>query len=619
MPYIWPLKRINSVPVVLSAMLCLGGIVASPASAADRDTSVNLKSEASVALEVDRLIDSVLKKAHVEPAPLTNDEDFLRRISFDLAGKPPTPNQITLFGLDPTPNKRNQSIDKLVGSKAYAENWAGYWRDVIYSRATDDRSRRFQTSLNDWLTEKLNANAGWDEITKELLTATGDVRENGATALMMAHMGDAAEIASETSRIFMGIQIQCANCHDHPTDVWKRQDFHTLAAFFPRVRVRPKRNETPPSFEVVSLNFQPRQNNVFDAERFFRLADRNRDDKITKAEADQNERLKNVFGRILSVADTDKDGALTLKELKDAPRPQNRDRGRTEYYMPDLNDPSSEGTLIQPEFFVNDAAPRSGLRDVERRETLSEYIISKNNEWFAKAYVNRIWTEMLGEGFYAPVDDIGPLRSAQYEDVLNLLAAAFAENNYDMAWLFRTIARTRAYQREIRPRDTSGSTPAFASAIPTRLRSDQIFNSLMTVSGIDSNALQSRLGERGQGAYGIRRDPKMLFSATFGFDPSTPQEDITGDIPQSLFMMNSDQIRNLTQASYGTPLSRILRENAINQDALDEVYLLTLSRYPSKSEREICEKYITDVGSRNEAFEDLLWSLINSAEFITKR
>ena len=104
------------------------------------------------------------------------------------------------------------------------------------------------------MTEQLHNGVSWDKITTELITATGNVREEGQTALIFAHQGNAEEIAAEASRIFLGIQIQCANCHDHPTDEWKREQFHQLAAFFPRVRVRVIKDTKPRTFEVVSFN-----------------------------------------------------------------------------------------------------------------------------------------------------------------------------------------------------------------------------------------------------------------------------------------------------------------------------------------------------------------------------
>ena len=117
-------------------------------------------------------------------------------------------------------------IERLLDSKAYAENWSRYWRDVIMMRATNQRIRLMQGSFERWMAEQLQDNVAWDKITTAMITAQGDVRENGDTALIFAHEAQATEVAAEVSRIFLGIQIQCANCHDHPTDKWKREQFH---------------------------------------------------------------------------------------------------------------------------------------------------------------------------------------------------------------------------------------------------------------------------------------------------------------------------------------------------------------------------------------------------------
>ena len=111
--------------------------------------------------------------------------------------------------------------------------------------------------LDEYLVEAFKKNTPWDQVATAFITATGDVRENGATAIIMAQMGETSDITAEVSRIFLGIQIQCAQCHDHPTDRWKRTQFHELAAFFPRIGVRPKQAEVR-SFEVVSVDREPR-------------------------------------------------------------------------------------------------------------------------------------------------------------------------------------------------------------------------------------------------------------------------------------------------------------------------------------------------------------------------
>jgi hypothetical protein len=571
-----------------------------------------------VARQIDLLLNENLEAAKVPPIPLANDEDFLRRVSFDIAGVPPTPSQITKFALNPSSHKKEAMIDDLLSSDEYAVNWSKYWRDVIHSRATSMRSRAFQGVHEQWLQDQFAKNAPWDQIVTEMLTANGDVRENGATGLLMAHEGETEELAAETSRIFMGIQIQCANCHDHPSDVWKREQFHQLAAFFPRVRVNQDLSDNKRTFNVVSLDVARRNPSEFlnNPDRLFAFADRNRDGKLSKQEVDKTP-LGQFFDRVLTVADTDKDSMLTIEEFKAIPEPMNANRNRIEHYMSDLNDPTSEGTKISPEFFVGKIKAPEGLKDIERRELLADYVTSKDNEWFAKAYVNRIWSVLLGAGFYMPIDDLGPSRTASHPEVIEILAQGFKENNYDMKWVLKTITRTQAYQRQIRPEDITGATPAFAAQSPIRLRADQIYNSLIMITG-NKPTTQASTG-MGYGPMAALRNPQTQFADLFGFDPSTPYSDITGDIPQSLFMMNSEQVEKLVSAEGRAPLARILQENQDNTAALSELYLLVLQRQPTKEEVQLGIKYSRNVNNRSEAFEDLMWSLINSSEFITKR
>lgn len=575
-------------------------------------------SESELAAKVDALIEGELKKSGITPAPLASDEDFLRRVTFDLAGRMPTTSEVLLFGLDSTPDKRRAVIEELLKSDDYGVNWARYWRDVIYLRATDMRARLNEAQFVDWMTTQLNENKSWQEITTELLTASGDVRENGSTALIFAHEGDPAELAAETSRIFLGIQIQCANCHDHPTDKWKRKDFHELAAFFPRVRVRPVRDSTPRTFEVVSMNqgdqFARRIQMLKNPEFLFRSYDRNRDGKLTQQEV-QRTMMGRGFEQLVSRADTDGDKALTAEELKSMPLPENTQRFMSEYYMPDLNDPTSMGQVIQPVLFVGTKAPE-GLDDLERREVLSKFLTSQANPWFSRAIVNRMWSEMLGEGFYMPIDDIGPERSAVYPEVLDALAQGFTASGYDLKWLCRTITNTRAYQRKMQKRSEGQLQTPFAAQLPTRLRGDQIFTAITQVFGVDDLQADRSAGNR---RYQRSRSARGQFSSLFTFDPSTSQDEITGDVPQALFMMNSEALNGMLGANRSTKLAQIARDYPENKAAIQELYLLTLSREPSEKELEICEDYFQQAERRETALEDLMWSLLNSSEFITKR
>ncbi|MGQ0633016.1 MAG: DUF1549 domain-containing protein [Planctomycetaceae bacterium] len=581
----------------------------------------------TVAARVDALIDST--QAGSSAAPLTNDEDFLRRVSLDLAGVPPTPQQVTLFGLDPNPDKRRVAIDRLLESPEYAENWARYWRDVIYYRATETRPQflvRAREAFESWMKEQLRANKGWHEIATALLTATGDVTEEGQTALVFAQRAEPDEVAAETSRIFLGIQLQCANCHDHPTDSWKREQFHGLAAFFPRMALRRQQEEPLRTFDLVSFTESDQQrrelaeNRRNNPEQFVRRLDRNGDRKISREEATGGPGNGRLLERIFDVADTDKDGLLTIAELKQAPPPPMMDRqGSIEYHMPDLNNPQSQGKRFDPVFFLGDLSPGRGLSDLERRERLARYITSSDNPWFAKAFVNRIWAQLVGEGFYMPVDDIGPERAATAPEALEALAGGFAASGYDIKWLFRAIANTATYQRSIRPRDPRQTSPTFAAATPVRLRGDQLYSALTQAMGIEE--LSSRRPPR-EGMPEMRRlqqDPRTLFNQTFGFDPSTPPDELMGTLPQALFFMNSRLIAGMSRGEGPTRLAQILEKFSDNDDALKELYLQVHAREPSQREMQICHEYLRQVRNRREAFEDIQWSLLNSTEFQTKR
>ena len=176
-------------------------------------------------------------------------------MSFDIAGTIPTAKEVTLFGLDPDPNKRTKIVEHLLATDEYAWNWARYWRDVLFLRATNERARVMASTFEDWMVKQLQANAGWDDITRSLITGKGDISEHGETALIFIHEGNPEEIAGEVSRIFLGIQMQCANCHDHPTDKWTRDQFPSMVAApaddSERDRSRRIPNEPSPSWTAT--------------------------------------------------------------------------------------------------------------------------------------------------------------------------------------------------------------------------------------------------------------------------------------------------------------------------------------------------------------------------------
>jgi hypothetical protein len=500
--------------------------------------------------ELDRLVLTELQAEKVAPAPLTTDEQFVRRINLDLAGKLPMPADVAEFVADSDPHKRAKLIDKLLDSDEYARHWARYWRDVLAARINDRRGLALARAFEDWMFGVLKKNQGWDKIVRALLTAEGDCRfddegKNGALFFLASHFGQDAdnELAAETARVFMGIQVQCAQCHDHPSDQWKRVQFHELAGFFARLRQRPVRADNKPvGIELVSLP-------------------------------------------------------------------------RGEHEMPGKEDPK-KGYLTPPRFLDGKTAG-ANLSDRDRRRALANAVVDKRNYWFAGAFVNRIWGELMGQAFYQPVDDMGPNKQATYPGVLTRLTGAFRGSNYDIRALLRAVMNSQTYQRQIRLGETSDEHLHFAAAYPTRLRADALWDALVGVLGQFGAPQLPR--PRPMGPFAFRGGLEGVFMQEFESDPSLKPDEIEGSIPQALLLMNNPQIHQKIEARGKNLLGRILTAYPDNDEALRMVYLRTLARKPTDSELDKCRHYLQKVEKRADAFEDILWALLNSTEFQTKR
>ena len=176
------------------------------------------------------------------------------------------------------------------------------------------------------------------------------------------------------------------------------------------------------------------------------------------------------------------------------PDAQNR-RGKPEHYMPNLDDPAAQGTRMQPKFFLTSAELPFGTPDAERRRTVADWMTA--NPWFATALVNRTWGELVGEGFYEPIDDIGPERTPSAPKAVEFLSRRFADSGYDVKWLFRVICATEAYQRESRPRRNVDGTP-FVANVAQPLRSDQLYNALLTATDSDESEQTLNRNRRGR-------------------------------------------------------------------------------------------------------------------------
>jgi hypothetical protein len=459
--------------------------------------------------ELDRQLKFLLALPPDRLAPPVDDEQYARRVHLDLTGRLPTPAASAAFLADTDPAKRAKLVDRLLETDEFSRHWAKYWRDVVFHDSTANRRRVNPQALENWFAEQFSKKAGWDRIVCELISATpkqkkGDRNEfgqdYGPNNFVLACNNDPGEIASQTARIFMGISIQCAECHDHPFDQWKREQFHEMAAFF-------------------------------------------------------------------------------------APG---------KYMMPDMAEPAKK-TEVKARFLLGEK-PSPELKPDALRVAVAAYLAyNPDNYWFARAFVNRIWSEMLGDGFY-PVDGLGPDKECIHPQLLNRLGTVFRYQDFNIRWVFRTIASSQAYQRSSRSVDVKKEL--FAAVRPARLRSDQVVNVVEHVAGDVAPKLEKTIAE------------------TFATNPSASQESLEGSLQQSLLLMNSPALHAALRKSR---LRAEASQISDPDEAIDHLYRGVLARKPTADERSRARRFIASVPDRAEAIDDLLWTLLNSTEFMTRR
>jgi hypothetical protein len=562
---------------------CVGGIAAAGAASlaffaaltptAGADTRA--KDWKAASDRVDALVASRFKsQKDLVVAPRADDAEFLRRVTLDLTGIIPTEAETVAFLNDPAADKRTALVERLLASARHAEWFATWWSNLLAGTTLRDRNINRRT-FNDWLRDQFRKNRPYDEMVYDLVTAQGNSDENGAVGFLSQFDRSAADAAGKTSRFFLGVQIQCAQCHDHPYDKRiKKEDFGTFAAFFMTTAV--KRNQTPGNPEIS-----------FD---------------VTSIEKDD---LYGGRGR------TGRQGANPMQ------------RG------PLMSlDPAKPGMAMMG---VPDAKFLLGktVKDVpgvSRRELLAKWMTSPNNEWFAQAFANRMWAYFLGHGIVHPTDDFSNTNKPSNPDLLKALGDEFAKSGFDLNHLVRVIVGTEAYQRTSKtPRSLERPDENLFAIAPVKpLTVEQSFDSFFRATGAEGE-MERRLNRGGPGGKGapgrgMLIDPKMamyqLFRRVFDDDEGAESEEFTGTIPRGLLMMNGQEVNGMIARADG-PLGRILQEEKGDRERIRRIYLTSLSREPSPGELTTALQHVHQSRTEREGYQDLLWGLLNTTEFMS--
>ncbi len=505
---------------------------------------------------LDRHIDAVLKREGFEPSRQTTDTEFLRRIYLDMTGKIPTPEDVLDFVDDGSPNKRAKKIDELIGSKESVDYWTLLWVNWLIGRRGDQR-----IGLNSWVREALETNMPYNQFVKELVTADGETRDNGAGYYLMRYGHSPTLLTSHTSRLFLGLPMQCAECHDHKTEAWLQEDFYGIAAFFTGIESQRKE-------DILTVD---KIGNEISMENF--LISNSPNERMASYEFDGTR--ESVPPRFLDSNEEYK-GELTKK------------RQALAEWMTAKTNPYFSKALVNRiwKHFM-------GRAFVEPVDGFGEEYPPTNPELLA-------W---LAEDFVIHGYDLQHLMRTILNSKTYQRSSETNKSNED-----DEIYYSHAYMKPL-------SADQFFNSLLQATGFERLQE--IEMGGINRLAGEDREGMLREIEY--KKDEhlnKFLFLLDNG--EMEEIEAFNGTVPQALMMINGDMVNN--SANYkerGTFVNYVLDNWRDAVDRVQFIYLTVLSRKPTSKEQTYFQRYLERSLYRDKdlAYEDLYWVLLNSAEF----
>jgi len=549
----------KSLPSIVAILIASNSLLAAPAVTPDS------KGEYEIARQIDQNIRARWKQEEITPSRRSNDAEFIRRLYLDLTGRIPSAQASQDFITSRDRSKRTKTVEKLVNTSEAAENWADLWVGVLVGQQL--RQQRLERSvLEEWIAKTYRENMPYDVFVRQLLTAEGYSNENPAVNFALKFQ-DSNEAAGAISKIFLGVQIQCAQCHNHPYEKWTQDDFNGFAAFFSKTQARRER---------------------LDAAKFPKALQKKGNNMSMREKMEKAQKVRKMKRR------------FQVTEMAGGGRRFRRMMGNS--------------SKAKPKFLG--AESPSVANFAKLRPVLADWVTSSDNPYFAKAAVNRIWSHLMGRGIIHPLDDIGENNPPSHPEVLDLLARDFIEHSFDVKRLLRIIARTSTYQLSSRVayahKDEPPPDDIFAWQQLKPLTGEQILRSLVETTGlrsIKSSKIARNL--RTQGRKVLRQ-----FHFAFATDEQEEVSSFEGTIPQALLMMNSMLVNESMRPIPGNTIHSLTNGKSSTNDKITKLFLAGLTRYPSPTERLYFNRYLREQKHSVEAWADLLWSLVNSSEFM---
>lgn len=503
---------------------------------------------------IDERILAKLKTLGLPPSDLSEDATFMRRVTLDIAGRLPTLAESNLFLADPDPAKRDNLIETLLASPAYADYFAGKWSAILRNKRKDDNQKRGTYSFHSWIRSSLNDNRPYDEVVRELITATGEVGNSPPVAWYRS-VRDSKDQMQDVAQVFLGIRMQCAQCHHHPYEKWSQNDYYGFEAFFSTIGRKPGEQLGE------ELIFHKRGN-----------------------AAAENPRT---------------------------------------------------GLSLKPTPLGGEALELATHQDP--RQPLADWLVAPENPFFARMLVNRYWKHFFGRGLVDPEDDLRVTNPATHPALLDDLTKHFVTNGHDLKDLVRLICNSRTYQLSSIPNEyNTDDRQNYSRFYPRRLPAEVLLDGINLVTNSEE-----KFSDQPQGASAVqlpddRFTRDSYFLSVFGRPDmnSSCECERTSDVnlAQALHLVNSQNIRNKL-ASDQARAAMLLQDKELNDDdRITELYRHAFSRPPTPEEISTAREFLVHKHTQAQAqtaepkpspeqvnrsgFEDIIWALLNTKEFL---
>ncbi|HEV3078266.1 MAG TPA: DUF1553 domain-containing protein, partial [Gemmataceae bacterium] len=523
--------------------------------------------------------------------------EFLRRVTIDNIGRLPSPDEVRAFAADKGPDKRAKKVDELLAHPLHAALWATKFSDITGNNTLSlDRpygvQPRASQAWHDWFRKRIHDNVPYDQIVRGVLCATSREGQDPEAWIKQVRKIDqqffwgddsdyperktldlywrrrqpvtSAQWGERTAAAFMGIRLECAQCHKHPFDRWTQADYRGYANVFGGVAV----GQSPEAASIIAAeNVERRKKKI----------------------GDQVHEVREVY---------------VAADAKLLPHP---DTGR----------PLTARALGGPEISLE--------KGMDMREALFRWLRRPDNPFFARAFVNRIWGHYFGVGLVQPVDDFALANPPSNEKLLDALAKDFVASNFDIRHMERVILNSRAYQLSSRTNETNKLDKVnYAHGYRRPMTAEVVIDVLNSALGTNERwGMEAKQGsqviELGVSDLSPFRQNIMYALRRFGRPPRTSAcdcERVTApSVAQKLFLMTDPGLLKKFSEPAGR-LQKLLNSKMSDEEALEELFLGALSRLPSADERQAFRDHRGKVSDRRTAFADTLWALINTREFI---